>query len=168
MISILMDFVPDEVHKEISMKYETVGKRASNLKTIQLMTEKVIQREKDRLESRKDRKNTGRVAAVGEKEDYHCPSHSHDSGQGHDKQEMYVWGQQVNAGYGGFVAAAVKRGRDDEDEAKEESDTVPKRKRQEDEGSKGKSKGKGKADRECFLCGERPLQGPMPQPMVCP
>ena len=36
MVSILMDFVPDEVHKEISMKHETTGKKASSLKTIQL------------------------------------------------------------------------------------------------------------------------------------
>ena len=55
MISILMDFVPDEVHKEISMKHDTVGKKATNLKTIKLVTEKIIQREKGRLESRKDR-----------------------------------------------------------------------------------------------------------------
>ena len=51
MVSILMDFVPDEVHKEISMMHETAGKEASSLKTIQLMTEEVIQREKDRAES---------------------------------------------------------------------------------------------------------------------
>ena len=28
-VSILMDFVPDEVHKEISMKHETAGKKVA-------------------------------------------------------------------------------------------------------------------------------------------
>ena len=66
MVSILMGFVPDEVHKEISMKHEMAGKKASSLKTIQLMTEKIIHREKDRAESRKDRKRSGKVAAVAD------------------------------------------------------------------------------------------------------
>ena len=55
MVSILMDFLPDEVHKQISMKHETAGKKASSLKTIQLMTEKIIQREMDRAEQEKVR-----------------------------------------------------------------------------------------------------------------
>ena len=41
---------------KISMKHETAGTKASSFKTIQLMTEKIMQREKDRAESRKDRK----------------------------------------------------------------------------------------------------------------
>ena len=46
MVAILMDIVPNEVPKEISVKHETAGKKASRLKTIQLMTEKIIQRRK--------------------------------------------------------------------------------------------------------------------------
>ena len=56
MVSILMGFVPDEVHREASMKHETAGKKASSLKIMQIMTEKIILREKDRAESRKYRK----------------------------------------------------------------------------------------------------------------
>ena len=56
MVSILMDFVPHEMQKGISMKHETAGKKASSSKTIQLMTEKTIQRDKGRAECRKDKK----------------------------------------------------------------------------------------------------------------
>ena len=159
MISILMDFVPDEVHKEISMKHDTVGRKAASLKTIQLMTEKIIQREKDRIESRKDRKKAGKVSAVGEREQHHhhhC-GHGHDTDQGYEKQEMFVWDQHTNGGYGGFVAAAMKRGRDGDDEADADTEAAQKRMRPEEDGgkAKGKSKGKGKADRECFQCGEK-------------
>ena len=83
MVSILMDFVPDEVHKEISMKHETAGKKASSLKTIQLMTEKIIQREKDRAESRKDRKRSGKVAAVAEGGQGDCSNF--------EQHELFVW-----------------------------------------------------------------------------
>ena len=77
-ILVLMDFVPDELHKEISMKHETAGKKASSLKTTQLMTEKIIQREKDTAESRKDRKRSGKVAAVaagGQGDRFHFEQH---------------------------------------------------------------------------------------------
>ena len=167
MVSILMDFVPGEVHKEISMKHETAGKKASSLKTIQLMTEKIIQREKDRAESRKDRKRSGKVAPVAE------------GGQGDrsnfEQHEPFVWDHNANAGYGGFVAAAMKRSRDGDEEAAEDglaaggppSQSV----RVDDVGGKGgsrKGKGKGKADRESFLCGQkgRPFQGALPQQVV--
>ena len=36
LISILIDFVLDEVHKEVTMKHETVGKTSSTLKHLQL------------------------------------------------------------------------------------------------------------------------------------
>ena len=36
--------MPDEVHREITMKHDTAGKKASSLKNRQLMTVKVIQR----------------------------------------------------------------------------------------------------------------------------
>ena len=52
--------------KEISVKHETAGKKASRLKTIQLIKEKIIQRRKDRAESGKDKKRSGKVAAVVE------------------------------------------------------------------------------------------------------
>ncbi len=34
MVSILLDWVPDEVHKEITVKYKTTGRKAASLKTI--------------------------------------------------------------------------------------------------------------------------------------
>ena len=90
MVSILMDFVPDEVQKEISMKHETGGKKASSLKTIQLMTEKIIQRNKDRGESRKDRKRSGKVAAVAEGGQGDCSNF--------EQHEPFVWDYNANAG----------------------------------------------------------------------
>ena len=53
--SILVDFLPDEVNKEANMKVETVGKNAVFLKTLQARIEKIMTREKDRTESRRDR-----------------------------------------------------------------------------------------------------------------
>ena len=55
MISILLDFDPDEVHKEITMKYATVGSNAIDLRTAMLEVERIIEREKDRVQSRRDR-----------------------------------------------------------------------------------------------------------------
>ena len=46
MISILMDFIPDELHKEVSMKYDITSKKTITLKQIQSEIEKIIQREK--------------------------------------------------------------------------------------------------------------------------
>ena len=153
MVSILMDFVPDEVHKEISMKHETACKKAGSLKTIQLMTEKIIQREKDRAESGKDSKRSGKVAAVAEGGQGVCSNF--------EQHQLFVWDHNANAGYGGFVAAAMKRSRDDDEEAAEEGPAAggpppSQSARVDDVGGKGgsrKGKGKGKADRECFLCG---------------
>ena len=45
MISILLDFVPDEVDKEISMKYATVGSNTIDLRTAMLEVERIIERE---------------------------------------------------------------------------------------------------------------------------
>ena len=55
MISILLDFLPDEAHKEITSKHETTGHKSS-MKQVMIEVEKIIQREKDRKASRKDRK----------------------------------------------------------------------------------------------------------------
>ena len=89
MISILMDFIPDEAHKEISMKHETVGRKASSLRQIQIEVEKIIQRDKDRAESRKDRKADKKgVNAV----DHHRPDgEPHHHHQHHQEEEHYVW-----------------------------------------------------------------------------
>ena len=46
--SILMYFVPDESHREMSMKRDTAGKKASSMRTRELMD----QRETDTAESR--------------------------------------------------------------------------------------------------------------------
>ena len=66
MISILLDFVPDEVHKEITMKYATVGSNAIDLRTAMLEVERIIEREKDRVQSRRDRQTTGQISALQE------------------------------------------------------------------------------------------------------
>ena len=55
MISILLDFVPDEVHQETTMKYATVGSNAIDLRIAMLEVERIIEREKDRVQSRRDR-----------------------------------------------------------------------------------------------------------------
>ena len=59
MISILLDFFPDEAHKEITSKHETTGHKSSTLKQVMIEVEKIIQREKDRKASRKDSKSVG-------------------------------------------------------------------------------------------------------------
>ena len=55
-VSILLDLVPDEVHKEISAKHKTFGEKASSLKQIMLEFDKIITREKGRKQSKADRK----------------------------------------------------------------------------------------------------------------
>ena len=49
------------------MKHETAGKKASSLKTIQFTTEKIIEREKNRTDSRKgqSRKESSMNCSVG-------------------------------------------------------------------------------------------------------
>ena len=59
MISILLDFLPDEAHKEITSKHETTGHKSSTLKQVMIEVEKTIQSEKDRKASRKDRNSVG-------------------------------------------------------------------------------------------------------------
>ena len=112
MVSILMDFVPDEAHEEMSMKHETAGKKASSLKTMQLMTEKIIRREEDRAESRKDRNRSGKVAAVAEGGQGDCSNF--------EQHELFVWDHNASGECGGFVAAAMKRRRCDDEEAAED------------------------------------------------
>ena len=99
-------------------------------------------------------KRSGKVAAVA------------DGGQGDrsnsEQHELFVWEPNANAGYGVFVAAAMKRSQDDDEEDAEDrlatggapSQSV----RTDDVGGEGgsrKGKGKGKADRERFLCGQK-------------
>ena len=69
--------------KEISVKHETAGKKASRLNTIQLMTEKIIQRRMDRAESGKDKKRSGKVAAVADGGQRDCSNF--------DQHELFVW-----------------------------------------------------------------------------
>ena len=106
MISILFDFVPDEVHKEITMKYATVGSNASDLRTAMLEVERIIEREKDRVQSRRDRQTKGKISALQEEV----------------AEDLYVWNDEANSGYGGFVLAAkrVRQGGEDEEEAQQE------------------------------------------------
>ena len=163
MVSILMDFVPDEVHKEISMKHETAGKKASSLKTTQLLTEKIIQREKDRAESRKDRKRSGKVAAVADG--------SEGDSSNFEQHELFVWDHNANAGYGGFVAAAMKRSRDDDEEAAEDGLAAggppPSQSARVDERRNYKRKREGKGrPRVLLVWTKRPFQGALPQQVV--
>ena len=103
MISILLDFMPDEVHKELTNKHETTGPKASTLRSILIDVEKIIQREKDREESRKDCKTgtaSKHVSQVAEKEN--------EDGQS-EEPTLYIWDQHANYGYGGFIALRAPR-----------------------------------------------------------
>ena len=68
------------------------------MKTIQLRTEKIIQREKNRADGRTDRQRSGKVAAVA-------------GGQGDcsnfEQHELFVWDHNANAGYGGLREAGM-------------------------------------------------------------
>ena len=55
MVYILMDLFPDKVQKEITMKFKTTGSDAAALKQIMSEVEKIILREKDSKQIRKDR-----------------------------------------------------------------------------------------------------------------
>ena len=46
MLSILLDFFPDEAHQEITSKHETTGHKSSTLKQVMIEVEKIIEREK--------------------------------------------------------------------------------------------------------------------------
>ena len=56
MVSILLDTIPDEVHKGITVKHKTTGKKAAGPRQIMIEVEKIIVREKDSKQSRADRK----------------------------------------------------------------------------------------------------------------
>ena len=83
MISILLDFFPDEAHKDVTSKHETTGHNSSVLKQLMIEVEKIVQREKDRKASRRDRKSVGgkKIAFAGE-----GTHHSND-----DTQYAYIW-----------------------------------------------------------------------------
>jgi len=55
LVSILVDFLPDEVSREVNMKVDTVGRNTVSLKNLQAMIDRIMTREKDRSESRRDR-----------------------------------------------------------------------------------------------------------------
>jgi hypothetical protein len=148
MISILLDMIPDEVQREVTTQHKTTGTQAASLKKIMMEVDKIVEREKDRKQSRGDRKpevqHKKKLAAVSEETD-EC---------------QVCWDQDANQGYGGYLMMA-KRSRDDEDE---EGGSDKRRKESEAPGSgesppKGKGKGKGgkggeKGARKCFNCGE--------------
>ena len=69
MISVLLDFLPDEAHKVITSKHETTGHKSSTLKQVMIEVGKITQREKDRKASRKDRKSVGgkKIAFAGKR-----------------------------------------------------------------------------------------------------
>ena len=145
MISILLDMIPDEVQREITTQHKTTGNNSAPLKKIMIEVEKIIEREKDRKQSRGDRKpetHKKKLAAI--------------SAENEDLCQVCVWDQDANHGYGGYLMVA-KRSRDEEDE---EGGSDKRRKESEASGSgenppKGKGKGKGeKRARKCFTCGE--------------
>ena len=64
MASILLDCVSLTVHKDITMKHATVDSNAISLHTAMLQVEKIIQREKDRVQSKKDWQTNGQISAL--------------------------------------------------------------------------------------------------------
>ena len=148
MISILLDFVPDDVHKEITMKYATVGSYAIDLRTAMLEVERIIEREKDCVQSRRGRQTMGKISVLQEEV----------------AKDLYVWNNEANSGYGGFVLAAkkVRQGEEDEEEAQQQRSVRSKveTKTGEVQQRSGKAKGgkgkgrKGAESRKCFICGE--------------
>ena len=148
MISILLDFVPDEVHKEITMKYATVGSNAIDLRTAILEVERIIEREKDRVQSRRDQQTKGKISALQEEV----------------AEDLNVWNHETNSGYGGFVLAPkrVRQGEEDEEEAQQERSVRGKvetgtgevqQRSCKAKGGKGTGS-KGAESRKCFTCGE--------------
>ena len=71
-----------------------------------LEVERIIEREKDRVQSRRDRQAKGKIYALQEEV----------------AEDFYVWNDEANSGYGGFVLAAkrVRQGEEDEEEAQQE------------------------------------------------
>ena len=100
MISILLDFLSDEAHKEITSKHETAGHKSSTLKQVMIEVENIIQREKDRKAIRKDRKSVGGKKNAFAGEGTH---HSND-----DTQYAYIWDTSVKDGYGVFIMTAKR------------------------------------------------------------
>ena len=143
MISILLDFFPDEAHKEITSKHETTGHKSSTL----------MWDEKPETVDLDDPVGGKKIAFAGE-----GTHHSND-----DTQCAYIWDTSVNDGYGGFIMTA-KRVRDDVDEeedrqTKHRPGAIPEAStetgKSKGKGAKGgKGKGLNPADRKCFLCGE--------------
>ena len=154
-ISILLDFLPDEAHKEITTKHETTGYESSTLKQVMIEVEKIIQIEGDRKASRKDRKSVGgkKIAFAGK-----GPHHSND-----DTQYEYILDTSVNDGHGGSIMTTkcVREDVDEEEDrqTKHRPDAIPEActetGKSKGKGAKGgKGKGLNPADRKCFLCGE--------------
>ena len=154
--SILVDFLPDEASKEVNMKVETIGRNSVSLKTLQALIEKIMAREKDRTESKRDRQ--GRPACSLEEQGRTCPQEQHPVTPEEKSENIgYYWGDC----WGGYIAMAVKRGPDGADEP------VAKIARPEDQ-DKGKDKGKGKGKGRCHICNEEGrYQAQRPQRCVC-
>ena len=111
-----------------------------------LEVERIIEREKDRVQSRRDRQTKGNISALQEE----------------DAEDLYVWNHEANSGYGGFVLAAkrVRQGEEDEEEAQQERSVRSKVETETGEVQQrsGEAKGgrgsKGAESRKCFTCGE--------------
>ena len=141
MTFILLDFVPDEVHKQITMRHATVGSNTINLRTAMLKVERIIEREKDRVQSWGDRHTKGKISALQEE----------------IAEDLYVRNNDANSGYGGLVLAArrVRQGEEDEEEAQQERSVRSKVEQRSGKAKGGKGKGsKGAESRKCFACGE--------------
>ena len=143
MVSILVDLLPDEAQKEISMKFKTTGTHSKALKQIMTEVEKIITREQNRMQSRKDRK--GEKAQTNKK----LASLEEDL----KSEQLHIWNQEINGGYGGFIMMA-KRTRDGEEEKAEERSVRSRGEASRADGGapaepfvrRGKSKGKGKGE----------------------
>ena len=89
------------------MKYATLGSNAIDFRTAVLEVERIIEREKDRVQSRRDRQTKGKISALQEEV----------------AGDLNVWNNEANSGYGGFVLAAkrVRQGEDEEEAQQERS-----------------------------------------------
>ena len=129
------------------MKHATVGSNAVNLRTAMFEVERIMQREKDRVQSRRDRQTMGKISALQEEV----------------AEDLYVWNNEADSGYGGFVLSAKRvRREEDEEEAQQERSVRSKVETEKGEVQQrcvtakgGQGKGStGAESRKCFTCGE--------------
>ena len=128
------------------MKHATVGSNAIDARTAMLEVERIIEREKDRVPSRRDRQTKGKISALQEEV----------------AEDLYIWKNEASSGYGGFVLAAMGVRQGEEKEGQQERSVRGKvaketgevqRRSSKDKGGKGKGR-EGAESHKCFTCGD--------------